>query len=201
MLSVIDIYNFFICCKANLFIIGNAKQVEFTVLLIKMFLNTNAGLFLLLLFDCEYLFILKLWKKTGKLVWGYRHSCQKKVTSEIFVHFSENHLQVWCSTGPVRNVLVTSINWFCTDLLNLKFSSIFLSQKIKTCSLLPLYEKRAPLFATCYFCSGNKVEKGKVMRWKVKTFVKSENIFSCLEDDLKMNGKMNIFQVLKNISR
>lgn len=63
MLSVIDIYNFFICCKANLFIIGNAKQVEFTVLLIKMFLNTNAALFLVLLLDCEYLFILSLWKK------------------------------------------------------------------------------------------------------------------------------------------
>lgn len=42
VLSVIGIYNFFICCKANLSIIGNAKQVEFTVLLIKMFLNTNA---------------------------------------------------------------------------------------------------------------------------------------------------------------
>jgi len=58
VLSVIDIYDFFICCKANLFIIGNAKQVEFTVLLIKMFLNTNAGLFLLLPLDLEYLFTL-----------------------------------------------------------------------------------------------------------------------------------------------
>lgn len=38
VLSVIGIYNFFICCKANLSIIGNAKQVEFTVLLIKCFL-------------------------------------------------------------------------------------------------------------------------------------------------------------------
>lgn len=51
------------------------------------------------------------------------------------------------------------------------------------------------------FCSGNKVKEGKVMGWKVKTFVKSENIFSCLEDDLKINGKMTVFQVFKNISR
>lgn len=59
--------------------------------------------------------------------------------------------------------------------------------KKNSLSFLPLFD----------FCRGNKVEEGKVMGWKVKT----ENIFSCLEDDFKINGKMNVFQVLKNIPR
>lgn len=134
--------------------------MEFTVLLIKMFLNTNAGLLLLLLLDCECLFILRLWKKIGELIWSYRHSCKEKVTSELFVHFSENLLQDSSSTGPVRKVLMTSMNWFCTDLLNLRFSSIFfLIKKLKLDILFPLCMKKpSPI---CHFLI-SVVE----MRWR-----------------------------------
>lgn len=79
MLSVIDIYDFFICCKANLFIIGNAKQVEFTVLLIKMFLNTNAGLAFFFSFLFCFLF------PSCTLIWGTSSSDgrEKEVGSDI----------------------------------------------------------------------------------------------------------------------
>lgn len=56
-------------------------------------------------------------------------------------------------------------------------------------------KKELPFLLLFDFCSGSEVEEGKVMGWKVKTFIKSENI-SLLEDDLKINGKLNLFQVL-----
>lgn len=55
------------------------------------------------------------------------------------------------------------------------------------------WKKNSLPFPPLFFSGGKKMAEGKVIGWKVKT----ENIFSCLEDGLKINGKMNVFQVLK----